>query len=683
MGWYAPIELGNAQGAVGYAIPVDKEGSTFAAYVVEVGTHRQTKRTTWKRYRLVKVAKRDFILKLGPDEVRFSERPVYPSYRVLPYRGKLKHPDFSYGLIELQPHDSAQIDALFEKRRLFIIGCNPFFHYEDVESINQDVASARGNLQLKKRPVVIIIRDGWGHNPYPEWNKANAIHLAKTPVNDRLMREYPHVLIHTSGEDVGLPAGVMGNSEVGHQNIGAGRIVIQDVLRINRMIDSGEFFKNRTFLAAMKHVKARGSNLHLIGLASDALVHSSLHHLYGLLTLAKTTGIASERVFVHNFSDGRDSPPTSGIDFCRQIEAKIKEIGIGRIASVIGRYYAMDRDDRWERVEKAYRLLTKGKGYRVKSAIQAYQRYYDNPTEKNRTGDEFIEPTVITDANGEPLSQIFDGDAVIFYNYRGDRPRELCKAFCLMEFPFEGAGKDGVTRQMGFERERKLDVKFVTMTEYEQGLPVESAIPRPPKMPNILGAYASDIGLAQFRCAETEKFPHVTFFFNGYHDAPFDREDRQIILSPRDVSTYDQKPEMSAPEVTEEMLRRIASDKYDLIILNYANGDMVGHTGSLPAAIKAVETVDACVGKVVDAVMAKGGALIVTADHGNCEQMIHPDTGGPHTAHTTYDVDLIVIDDSFKGYELKTDGRLADIAPTTLELLGLDAPSEMTGQSLI
>ena len=537
--------------------------------------------------------------------------------------------------------------------------------------------------KLQIRPMVIIIRDGWGYNPYPKWNSANAIYLGKTPVDDRLMRAYPHVRIHTSGEDVGLPAGTMGNSEVGHQNIGAGRIVDQELLRINKMVRSGEFSRNKALIAAMEHAKAQRSNLHLIGVASDVGVHSSLNHLYALLALSKETGVSADRVLVHNFSDGRDCSPMSGINFCRQIEAKMREIGSGRVASVVGRYYAMDRDDRWDRVEKAYRLLTAGVGHHVRSATEGYQRYYDSPTQDNQIGDEFIEPTVVTDDKGDPLSRISDGDVVIFYNFRGDRPRQLCKAFCAMEFPFEAAGKDGVIRQMGFERGQKLEIEFVTMTEYERGLPVEVAIPKPPKMHNVLGAYASEIGLTQFRCAETEKFPHVTFFFNDYHDEPFNREDREIVPSPRDVSTYDLKPEMSAPEVTEEMLRRIASDRYDMFILNYANGDMVGHTGSLPAAIKAVETVDACVGRVVDAVMAKGGGLIVTADHGNCEQMIDPETGGPHTAHTTYPVNLIVVDDRYKGYHLKTDGRLADIAPTSLKLLGLDQPSEMTGEALI
>ena len=537
--------------------------------------------------------------------------------------------------------------------------------------------------KVQIRPMVVIIRDGWGYNPHPKWNSANAIHLAKTPVDDWLMQEYPHVRIHTSGKDVGLPANTMGNSEVGHQNIGAGRTVDQELLRISKMVQSGELSRNRLLIAAMEHAKAQRSNLHLMGVASDAGVHSSLNHLYALLALAKEIGVLADRVLVHNFSDGRDCSPMSGINFCRQIEAKMKEIGIGRIASVVGRYYAMDRDDRWDRVEKAYRLLTNGVGHHVRSATEGYQRYYDNPTQDNQIGDEFIEPTVVIDDKGNPLPRISASDAVIFYNFRGDRPRQLCKAFCITEFPFEATGKDGVIQQMGFERGKKLEIQFVTMTEYERGLPVEVAIPKLPKMPNILGAYASEVGLAQFRCAETEKFPHVTFFFNDYHDEPFDREDRQIIPSPRDISTYDQKPEMSAPEVTEEMLRRIASDKYDLFILNYANGDMVGHTGSLPAAIKAVEMVDACVGKVVNAVMAKGGALIVTADHGNCEQMIDPETGGPHTAHTTYPVNLIIVDDRFKGCQLKTDGRLADIAPTMLKLLGLDQPPEMTGQSLI
>ncbi len=538
-------------------------------------------------------------------------------------------------------------------------------------------------VSLHRRPVVLIIRDGWGSNPYPEYQKSNAVHLANTPVDDWLRANYPHVLIKTSGEDVGLPPGVIGNSEVGHQNIGAGRIVNQELLRISTMIRSGEFYRNDVLLNAITHAKKNKTNLHLLGLASDAGVHSSLEHLFALLTLAKKQGLEKDHVLIHNFSDGRDCQPDLGIKFCDEIEEKIREIGVGQIASVIGRFYAMDRDDRWERVETAYRLLTDGLGSKVHTASQAYSDYYRNPNDKNRKGDEFIRPSVVVDSQGHALPRICDGDAVIFYNFRGDRPRELTKAFCLDTFPFQAEGKDGVSRLMGFKRNSKLSVKFVTMTEYEQNLPVESAVIKPPKMLNTLGAYVSELGLSQFRCAETEKFPHVSFFFNDYRDEPYVGEDRQIIPSPREVTTYDQKPEMSAPGITDEMLRRIASEKYDLMVLNYANGDMVGHTGSLSAAIKAVEAVDMGVGRVINETLEKGGSLIVTADHGNCEQMIDPETGGIHTAHTTYDVDLVVVDDRYKGKQLRTGGRLADIAPTMLHLLGLQQPTEMTGESLV
>ncbi len=535
----------------------------------------------------------------------------------------------------------------------------------------------------QKRPVVLIIRDGWGNNPYSEYQQSNAVHLAKTPVDDWMRKNYPHVLIHTSGEDVGLPAGVIGNSEVGHQNIGAGRIVNQELLRISMMMRSGEFNKNDVLLQAMADVKKSGKNLHLLGLASDAGVHSSLEHLYGLLSLAKENGLHANQVYIHNFSDGRDCQPDTGIKFCEQIEEKLNEIGIGHIASVIGRFYAMDRDDRWDRVEVAYKLLTEGIGSQVKTATEAYRQYYNKPDDENRKGDEFIRPTVVLDKDGRPLPRISDGDAVIFYNFRGDRPRELTRAFCMEEFPYQAEGKDGVNRKMGFKRNCKISVNFVTMTEYEQGIPVNAAVKKPPKMMNTLGAYVSEAGLQQFRCAETEKFPHVTFFFNDYRDEPYEGEERQIIASPRDVTTYDQKPEMSAPGVTDEVLRRINTDQYDLMVINFANGDMVGHTGSLSAAIKAVESVDVGVGKIVNAVLSKGGTLIVTADHGNCEQMIDPNTGGIHTAHTNYDVDLILVDDEYKGNQLRTGGRLADIAPTALRLLELPQPSEMTGESLI
>ncbi len=598
-------------------------------------------------------------------------------------------------------------------------------------------------MKLERRPLVLIVRDGWGHNPYPEWNHANAVHLARTPVDRRLTAEYPHVLIHTSGEDVGLPAGVMGNSEVGHQNIGAGRVVDQEILRITKAIRDGSFFTHEALCGAIEHCSRTGGNLHIMGLCSDAGVHSVLDHAYAVLELAKRGGLGAkasprdmsgggstpllessgthgsgtrasrrsgsnaDRVLFHAFGDGRDSPPNSGIGFIREVEAKMRQLGVGRVATVIGRYYAMDRDNRWDRVEKAYRLLTEANGKHVNSAEAVFQSYYDRPTEPSRRGDEFIEPTVV----GKPVP-ITAGDAVIFFNFRGDRPRELVKAFVYDEFPYVAADAsrradraDGekitkspdrqITKSApapalgshspthGFDRGKRIDdLYFCTMCDYEQGLPVEVAFKRPPKLKNILGAYSASLGLRQFRCAETEKYPHVTFFFNDYRDEPFEGEDRRIIPSPRDVSTYDQKPEMSAYEVTDEMLRRVESDRYDLMILNYANGDMVGHTGNLAAAIKAVEVVDECVGRVVDAAMARGGAVIVTADHGNCEQMIDPATGGPHTAHTTYDVDLILVDDRFKRARLREGGRLADIAPTLLALGAIEQPAEMTGRSL-
>ena len=533
-----------------------------------------------------------------------------------------------------------------------------------------------------KRPLVIIVRDGWGSNPYPEWNHANAIYLARHPVDDRLMRDYPHALIHTSGFDVGLPEGTMGNSEVGHQNIGAGRIVDQESVRITKAIRNGEFFDNPQLNAAVSNCLEKGSNLHLFGIVSDAGVHGLLEHLYGCLEQCKRRGLT--RVFLHAFTDGRDTPPNSGLGYLRQIEAKMAEIGVGRIATVSGRFWAMDRDNRWPRVARAYRAIVFGDGAIFRSAEEAVQHYYAHPSEPSMSGDEFVTPSVIADetkAQGSaggltPRATVKDGDGVIFYNYRGDRPRELTKAFVLPDFN-------------GFDRGKKLDVYFVTMTAYEQGLPVHVAYPKPPKMSNILGEFASAHGLKQFRCAETEKYPHVTFFFNDYRDAPFAGEDRAIIPSPRTcpdgspLTTYDQKPEMSAVEVCDEVVKRIESNACDLIVVNFANGDMVGHTGVLAAAIKAVETVDVCVGRVIDALQKVGGVAIVTADHGNCEQMIDPTTGGPHTAHTTYPVEVILVDPRFKGITLLKDGRLADIAPTALKMMGMPAPPEMTGHSLI
>ena len=517
--------------------------------------------------------------------------------------------------------------------------------------------------RLERRPCVIIVRDGWGKNPYPKWNSANAVYLAKHPVADRIMAEYPTTLIHTSGFDVGLPKGTMGNSEVGHQNIGAGRIVNQPSVHITKEILSGEFFSNPALNRAIDAAIANNAAVHLFGIVSDAGVHGLLEHLYACLELCKRK--QAKRVFLHAFTDGRDTPPNSGLNYVKQVEAKMAELGVGKIATVVGRYWAMDRDKRWPRVEKAYRALVYGEGAKFSSANAAIQNYYDHPTEPNMSGDEFIAPSVI----GED-GRVKDGDSIIFFNYRTDRPRELTHAFVDQDF------KD-------FDRGKKLNLFYCTMTAYEPNFPVHVAYPNPPKKKNILGEYISNLGLKQFRCAETEKFPHVTFFFNDTREEPFPGEDRQIIPSPKDVTTYDQKPEMSAAGVCDEVLRRIDSGVYDLVVVNFANCDMVGHTGVLPAAIQAVEVVDACVGRILDAVKKQNGAAIVLADHGNCEQMIDPSTGGPHTAHTTYDVELIVVDDRFKGQKLKADGRLADVAPTALKIMGLAQPPEMTGKTLI
>ncbi len=531
----------------------------------------------------------------------------------------------------------------------------------------------------KHKPIVILVRDGWGKNPFPEWNHANAIHLARTPIDDRLMANYPHALIHTSGKDVGLPEGVMGNSEVGHQNIGAGRIVEQEVMRITGRIHDGSFFTNPALVGAFDHAKETGGHVHFMGLCSNGRVHSDLEHLFALHDLSVKLSFPGERVYTHAFIDGRDTPPRTGIEFMQRIEDKCKQCGTNPVASVIGRFYAMDRDNRWDRVELAYHMLTRGDGARFPSAVESLQHYYDHPSEPSRQGDEFVVPSVIA-RDDETPAVIRDGDSVIFFNYRGDRPREITKAFINEPFPYPAPSTG---EPLGFERDKKLDLHFVSMTAYEQGLNTIVAFAKPSKMHDILGTFIAEQGLQQFRCAETEKYPHVTFFFNDYHDEPFPNESRGMAPSPRDVSTYDQKPQMSAKDITQIMLQRIATEDDDLIVVNFANGDMVGHTGNLEAAIEAVEVVDECVGKVVEAVLAKGGGIIVTADHGNCEQMIDPTTGGPHTAHTTYDVELIVVDPRYASSSLRNGGRLADIAPTALTMLGLTSPLAMTGQSLI
>jgi 2,3-bisphosphoglycerate-independent phosphoglycerate mutase len=508
----------------------------------------------------------------------------------------------------------------------------------------------------------MIIRDGWGYNPLSEEDQYNAIKCAKPPVDTQLMAEYPNCLVRTCGEDVGLPEGTMGNSEVGHQNIGAGRVVYQDSVRISLSIREGEFFENAALKAAMDHVIEKKSKVHLMGLCSDIGVHSLLGHLYGILELAKKRGVSE--VYLHAFMDGRDSPPTSGQAYLKEIEAKMAEIGVGQIASVMGRFFAMDRDKRWERVQQAYDCLTQAAGGKAASAAEAIEASYAN----NET-DEFVVPLNITGPDGNPLALVEDNDSVIFFNFRGDRPREITRAF--VDDPFEG-----------FERVAHPNVHYVCMTEYDASIQTSVAFPPNRDMPNIAGELISNLGLTQFRCAETEKYAHVTFFFNGGREEPFPGEDRQIIPSPK-VKTYDMQPEMSAELVCEEVLQRLDTDQYDVVICNFANPDMVGHTGVLEAAITACKTVDACVGKIIDKVKELGGSAVVLADHGNFERMWDFKNDLPHTAHTVGDVPLIIVDEEFKDRKMAEGGKLADVVPTMLEVMGLEKPEQMTGKSLL
>lgn len=516
---------------------------------------------------------------------------------------------------------------------------------------------------------MLIIRDGWGFNPDPAQNATNAVALADTPCDDRLQATCPRTLVKASGLDVGLPDGVMGNSEVGHENIGAGRIVDQELVRLNKLFLEGKLATNATWRAIVERVQG-GGRLHLMGIVSDAGVHGMLEHLYGILRQAKTDGLSD--VFIHAFTDGRDTPPQSGLGYVTAVDAQCAEIGVGKIASVCGRFWSMDRDNRWERVQKAYDLLTgRAAVATATSALQAVQQYYDNPLSPSQTGDEFVAPTAIVDAAGDPVGTFRDGDTVLFYNYRGDRPREITKAFVIDDFD-------------GFDRGAKLDLYYATMTEYEKGLPVHVVSPKPEKLKHILGEVVADAGIGQFRCAETEKNPHVTFFFNNYRGDPFPGEDRACPASPK-VPTYDQQPEMSAAEVTAAAKAAILSGKYGLIVVNFANPDMVGHTGNIEAVTKAVETTDRSVAELLEALASVDGKAVVTADHGNCEQMWNPDTNGPHTSHTLNLVELFVVGDGFikAGTTLREGGRLADIAPTVLDLMGLPKPAEMTGESLI
>ncbi len=531
-------------------------------------------------------------------------------------------------------------------------------------------------------PHVLIIRDGWGHNPHPEHDAFNAIKLAHTPIDDQLMADWPSTLIATSGEDVGLSEGTMGNSEVGHLNIGAGRIVDQEALRITRVCREGKLGAIEALTNAIHASRRAGSSLHLMGIASDAGVHGQLAHLYALLEVARECG--HQKVFVHLFTDGRDTGPFTGRGFVEQVEAKCHELGVGRVVSIVGRYWAMDRDNRWERVQAAYDLLTGRSEVPVfESAGAAVQEHYDQPP-AGMKGDEFVGPRAV----GEDWRQtrIASGDAVVFYNYRTDRPRELCSAFLLPEFTgVETVPPSPDSGKRGFDRGPRLDLHFVMMTPYSKLLAEFAAVVFPPPAPmkDIAGSWISSLGLTQFRCAETEKAPHVTFFFNDQRDEAFEGERREIIQSPK-VATYDLKPEMSAAGVRDAVLARLdAADCEPFIVVNFANGDMVGHTGDLAAAIKACEVVDACVGAIVSRVLEAGGSAIVTADHGNAEQMRDPTTNMPHTAHTTYTVPLIVVGEAFRGRSLRSGGRLGDIVPTSLEMMGLAQPEAMTGQSLL
>ena len=509
---------------------------------------------------------------------------------------------------------------------------------------------------MSKKPYALIIMDGYGVN---ERHEGNAIYSAKTPNMDKYMAEYPNSIVHASGMDVGLPDGQMGNSEVGHTNIGAGRIVYQELTRITKSIEDGDFFENEALLGAVENCKKNDSAIHFMGLLSDGGVHSHINHLFGLLEMAKKNGL--EKVFVHCFMDGRDVSPTSGADFAEALVAKMRALETGKIATVMGRYYAMDRDNRWERVSEAYKAMVYGEGNKDTSAVNAIKKSYN----ENVT-DEFVVPTVITDENGEALGKISENDSVVFFNFRPDRAREITRAIVDSEFN-------------GFER-KYFNTYYVCMTQYDASMPNVEVAFKPQSLVNTFGEYISKKGLRQLRIAETEKYAHVTFFFNGGVEAVYDGEERALINSPK-VATYDLQPEMSAPEVADEVVKRIESGEYDVIVLNYANCDMVGHTGIFDAAVNAVETVDTCLGKTVEAIIKMGGTALITADHGNADQMLDYETKDVFTAHTTNVVPLVMIGGP-DGAKLKN-GRLADLAPTMLDLMGLEKPEEMTGESLL
>ncbi|MGB5685444.1 MAG: 2,3-bisphosphoglycerate-independent phosphoglycerate mutase [Candidatus Electrothrix sp.] len=514
------------------------------------------------------------------------------------------------------------------------------------------------------RPVVLAILDGWGLAPA---SATNAVSLARTPNMDRWTADYPSTTLVAHNGLVGLPEGQMGNSEVGHLNIGSGRIVYQDYTRINRAVELGEFAENLVLTKVMDQVKAAGSRIHFCGLLSDGGVHSHLNHLAALLAIAGDRGLDAK---VHCFMDGRDTAPSSGAGYMEELLAAIEHIGCGEVATVSGRYWAMDRDTRWDRVEKAWQALVGGQGLTAENPLQAVKDAY-----ARKETDEFIKPTVLLDSTGKPVGKISNGDAVVFFNFRADRVRELCYAFSDADF-------------QGFDVSNRPELlELVTMTEYEADFPFPVAFP-PQSLTRILGQEASKAGMHQLRIAETEKYAHVTYFFNGGAEEPFPGEDRILVESPRDVATYDLKPTMSAVEVTDRLLaalanQAVAGTPYDLVILNFANGDMVGHTGVIDAAVQACETVDLCLGRLAEQVQVIGGVLLVTADHGNAETMVNLETGQPHTAHTLNPVPLILVSEEHKGCTLKDGGALKDIAPTLMHLLGLEQPVEMEGENLI
>ena len=507
-----------------------------------------------------------------------------------------------------------------------------------------------------KKPTVLLILDGYGERKEKD---GNAIALANTPVMDKLKKEFPYVEGQASGLFVGLPDGQMGNSEVGHMNMGAGRIVYQELTRITKAIEDGDFFENKALKEAVEHCKKENSALHFMGLVSSGGVHSHIGHIYGLLELAKREGL--KKVYLHAFLDGRDTPPDSGKSFLMDVEKKMRELGVGEIATISGRYYAMDRDKNYDRVEKAYRAMVDGTGEKASSVEEAIDASY-----AKKVYDEFVLPTVI-EKDGA-VHTVSDGDAMIFFNFRPDRAREICHAFCDDEFNF-------------FNRGPRKKVFFVCFTDYDPTIPNKRVAFEKEEIHNTLGEVVSNLGKNQLRIAETEKYAHVTFFFNGGKEEPYKNEDRILVPSPKEVPTYDLKPEMSCYTVTEKLTEAIRSGKYDLVVANFANPDMVGHTGVLSAAIKAIEVVDECMGRVVDAVESMHGNLFILADHGNADIMIDEKTGEPYTAHTTNPVPFILV--SEEKHKLREGGCLADVAPTLLELMGIPQPKEMTGKSLL